>query len=444
MPELRVGDAVVNPSDKKPAKITKILHDKARLDDNSWHKTTELQAVSVVPTTLPPQKSPRLKAEEYLNILTELGYEFSLNQMDDNVYVNGAMLTDVTAATIRSKMSDLGHTRFNIIEDAYTRAAQSRTFHPVTDYLSGLKWDGKNHILELTDKFVDADGMFPFFLRRWLIGAVAKAYTGTQTAMLVLDGAQGIGKSQFTKWLCPLPGMYLDSAIHPDNKDSLMSLITRWIWEVGELGNTTRRADRDALKNFLTMEQVTVRAPYGKHSIVKPALASFIGTINADGSGLLDDNTGNRRYVIVELTKIDWGYTALDIDAIWAEAVAAYNAGECWQLDSGEGKQADSIKDRYVIQDPLEDWILKYFEIDPEKIEDADWRVPTTDIIEILHNAGWRLGNSPKSESMAISAAMTALGAYKPGNKITVRGAQVRGYQCIKRRENNQPQPTSW
>jgi hypothetical protein len=113
-------------------------------------------------------------------------------------------------------------------------------------------------------------------------------------------------------------------------------------------------------------------------------------------------------------------------------------------LDSGEGKQADSIKDRYVIQDPLEDWILKYFEIDPEKIEDADWRVPTTDIIEILHNAGWRLGNSPKSESMAISAAMTALGAYKPGNKITVRGAQVRGYQCIKRRENNQPQPTSW
>jgi len=442
MPELRIGDSVLNPNTHKPAKVDKILHEKARLDDSTWHKLDLLQAVQSAPTGLPPQKMPRLKAEEYIAILAELGYEFSLNQMDDQVYINGAMLSDVTAATIRSRMADLGHVRFNIIEDAYTRAAQSRPFHPVTDYLSGLQWDGQNHILGLSDKFTDTDGMFAFFLRRWLIGAVAKAYTGTQTAMLVLDGAQGIGKSQFAKWLCPLPGMYLDAAIHPDNKDSLISLMTRWIWEVGELGNTTRRADRDALKSFLTMEQVTVRAPYGKHSIVKPALSSFIGTINADGSGLLDDNTGNRRYVIAELTKIDWGYTSLDIDQIWAEAVAAYNAGEDWRLDNGEGQQADGIKERYVIQDPLEDWIERIFEINPTMTMDMSWFVATTEIIESLHNIGWRISNSPKGEGMYIAAAMKKLGAVKPANKININGVQVRGYQGVRRRpitNYNQP-----
>ena len=437
--ELRIGDSVLHPDTHKPMKIERLLHGKARLSDSSWHKVEALHQVQDLPSGLPPQKMPRLKAQEYVDILTNLGYEFSLNQMDDQVYANGAMLSDVTAATIRSRMADLGHVRFNIIEDAYVRAAQGRPFHPVLDYLSGLKWNEKSNILELAGKFQDADGMFPMFLRRWMIGAVAKAYTGAQNPMLVLDGAQGIGKSRFTKWLCPLPGMYIDAAIHPDNKDSLISLMTRWIWEVGELGNTTRRADRDALKSFLTMQQVTVRAPYGKHFIVKPALSSFIGTINADGGGLLDDNTGNRRYVITEIKKIDWSYTVLDIDQIWAEAVTAYNAGESWLLDADENGEADNIKDRYVINDPLEDWISKFFEIDPTR---EDWGLPTTDIIDALHTAGWRISSGPKAESMAIASALKVLGAIKPKNKIMWNGAQVRGYGGIRWR-NNQPQPTS-
>ena len=436
--ELRIGDMVLNPDTYKPEKVERILHDRARISGNSWHKLETLRLIQDLPTELPPQKMPRLKAKEYLEIIGGLGYEFSLNQMDDQVYVNGQMLSDVTAATIRSKMADLGHVRFNIIEDAYTREAQKRTFHPVVDYLKDLHWNEQSNILALCEKLDDTDGMFPMFLRRWLIGAVAKAYTGEQNPMLVLDGPQGIGKSQFAKWLCPLPGMYIDAAIHPDNKDSLISLMTRWIWEVGELGNTTRRADRDALKSFLTMQQVTVRAPYGKHFIVKPALSSFIGTINADGGGILDDSTGNRRYVITEIKKIDWSYIALGIDQIWAEAAAAYLTGEDWQLDGDESTEADSIKDRYIINDPLEDWIVKFFEIDTAK----EWELPTTDIIDTLHLAGWRISSGPKAESMAIASALKTLGALKPKNKITWNGAQVRGYTGIKRR-NNQPQPTS-
>ena len=442
--ELRIGDTVLHPDTHKPMKVERILHNKARLNGGSWHRLDELHQAQDLPTGLPPQKMPRLKAKEYLEILHDLGYEFSLNQMDDQVYVNGQMISDVIAATIRSKMSDLGHIRFNIIEDAYTREAHTRSFHPVTDYLSGLKWNEQSNVLALCDKFEDVDGMFPMFLRRWLIGAVAKAITGAQNPMLVLDGPQGIGKSQFARWLCPLPGLYIDAAIRPDNKDSLVSLMTRWVWEVGELGNTTRRADRDALKSFLTIQQVTVRPPYGKHLISKPALASFVGTINADGGGLLDDSTGTRRYVITELKSIDWSYTELDIDQIWAEALAAYTAGEDWMLDVDENDEAENIKDRYVIQDPLEDWILKFFEISPTR---EDWLTPTTDIIETLHTAGWRISSGPKAESMAISSALKTLGAVKPKNKIMWNGTQVRGYTGIRWRQgiqNNQPQPTSY
>jgi len=113
-------------------------------------------------------------------------------------------------------------------------------------------------------------------------------------------------------------------------------------------------------------------------------------------------------------------------------------------LDGDENDEAENIKDRYVIQDPLEDWILKFFEIAPTR---EDWLTPTTDIIETLHTAGWRISSGPKAESMAISSALKTLGAVKPKNKIMWNGTQVRGYTGIRWRQgiqNNQPQPTSY
>ena len=97
---------------------------------------------------------------------------------------------------------------------------------------------------------------------------------------LVLDGPQGIGKSFLVRWLCPKERYYIEGGINTEDKDSLIRLASKWIWEVGELQATTRKADREALKDFISRRDVTVRPAYGRYDIVKPALASFIVTIN--------------------------------------------------------------------------------------------------------------------------------------------------------------------
>lgn len=48
------------------------------------------------------------------------------------------------------------------------------------------------------------------------------------------------------------------------------------------------------------MQEITLRKAYTKYDITKPAITSFIGTINEDGAGFLTDTTGNRRYVIIK------------------------------------------------------------------------------------------------------------------------------------------------
>lgn len=304
---------------------------------------------------------------DYIRELTVLGYAFKYNEVTDRIEVNGQPITDVIEAKIRAEMRDRGHRAMKPVEDAYIAHSWNNRYHPVRDYLNGLVWDGGQHIAALCGYFTDKHDVFATYLRRWLIGAVAKSYQETQNFMLVLDGAQGSGKSRFAAWLCPpaLTGYAVTGPINPGDKDVWNRLASKWLWEVGELGATVKFADREALKDFISHITVTIRKPWGRHDIVRPALASLIGTVNGASAGLLNDPTGSRRFAVVEMTAIDWGYTALDINQVWAEAYTAYQADESWELSSIERARQLAINEEYEIELPLEGLLHKYYAVDP-------------------------------------------------------------------------------
>jgi len=436
----QVGDRVfINGNGSKPYIITKILHDKLQLDGKDWVRANTTTPAPPSDKPAPESRNqPRLSSEEYLNILMGMGYNFAMSELDNRIYVNDTPMDDMLAATLRAAMRDLGHVCVATIEDAYAAYAMEHSFHPVKDYLQMLHWDGDEHIARVAQYFNDHDNVFYMFFRRWLIGAVAKVYEAAQNPMLVLDGGQDTGKSFFVRWLASgLPKLHVEGPIQPDKNDDLINLISKWIWEVAELGSTTRRSDRESLKHFLTVEQVTVRAPYGRHSMTKPALASFVGTVNSEGGGILDDPTGTRRFMVVELENIDWNYTQVDVNQVWAEAYAAYRAGENWRLEDEERKLSRAINERYKIADPIEDILTQLYEMDQTRL---DWITPTNNILESLHLTGWRL-LTPRSEAMALAAALKMMPVIKPDNKITdpVTGQQVRGYLGMRRRLTNQP-----
>jgi hypothetical protein len=366
---------------------------------------------------------PHRKCEStgYTAALSALGYTFQMNVCNDRILVNGDPLTDVLAAKIRTQMRDLGFTHMTALEDAYTAQAYDHPWHPVRDYLDRLRWDGGDAIGALASHFQDRRGVLPLFLRRWLIGAVAKVYRAAQNRMLILDGTQQLGKSHFVRWLCsPLPELLVEGPINPEHKDDQLRLIACWIWEVAELGATTRKADRESLKHFLTVRQVTVRQPYGRYDMVKPALASFIGTVNNE-AGVLSDPTGSRRFMSVHLLAIDWHYTGIDVDQVWAQAAALYRTGEPWELLGEEAALAQHANEDYEVDDPLEGYIHRCYTI----TGDPGDRVLTCDILDRLHGTGWTGLHSPTRESMELSSRLKKLGLEQ------FKGARGRGWQGL-------------
>lgn len=357
----------------------------------------------------PPDKQQvkrrRITSADLVDFLTSAGYSFRLNLCDDSIEVNGERITDVIRAQMRCTLRDAGLAKhLAAAEDASTAHAATNAYHPVRAYLEGLQWSGDWHISRLADHFKDVNHVIGPYLRKWLIGAIRRAYTGDQNAVLVLDGQQGLGKSQFARWLCPLPELFVDAAINPDDKDSSILAMRSWIWEVSELGATTRRTDIEALKAFLSRELFTVRPAYAHFEIVKPGLASFIGTVN-NSAGIFSDPTGSRRYWATTITDLDWSYAQhVDVNQVWAEAFAAYRNGEPSTLTTEEAAEARAINETYAFADPVEDLLRKHFRMDAS---DRTHFTSTADILQTLQTNG--MGTNMIANSMRLSTTLKRL-----------------------------------
>jgi putative DNA primase/helicase len=217
--------------------------------------------------------------------------------------------------------------------------------------------------------------------------------------MLVLAGPQKVGKSTFAHWLCSgLPDYFIEGPINPNDKDSDVRLMSRWIWEVGELDATTRKQDISALKAFITKQTVTVRKAYGRHDTVKNAVASMIGTVN-EGAGFLADETGSRRFWITRIDLINFAYRNLSVDQVWAQAVALYRQGEPWSLNDSEYARQEDQNAQYDVESVLDGWITKHFEVTHHSGD----RMTASDIADHLSSVGVRLHGSERAQAMEIS-----------------------------------------
>lgn len=368
---------------------------------------------------------------DFRTTFQDLGYNFELNEVTRQVEVNKKTLDSYLESQIICNMREHGAKFENQVMHEIRYAALDNRYHPIKRYLNSLSYDGKDYISELCDYFT-ADKYFPIWLNRWLIAAVARAVNGAQCPVLVLDGNQNIGKSNFARWLCSSPMIqeyYTEGPINPDAKDTRIRATQKWIWEASEFGSTTRRADIEALKAFITIGEITERAPYAKQDEKRPMLACFIGTINNGKAGFLADPSGSRRFLVSHIEKINWDYsTECNPNNIWAQAYASYLIGEPHAPTLQEIKLSQENNEQYQNPDALETMLQKIYEVESP----AMTFTPAADIIDALQDSGFRAGTT-NALSKQLSETMTKLGVIKIKQRSGKNINPVWGYFGIRR-----------
>lgn len=261
-----------------------------------------------------------------------------------------------------------------VVADALSEALFENTLHPVKEYLTGLAWDGVPRIDALLVDYLGAEDSeyTRAVTRKMLTAAVARVMNpGCKfDNMLVMVGPQGIGKSYLLKKLGR--EWFSDSLTTVQGKEAYEQLQGAWILEVGEL-SAMRRAEVEAVKHFLSKQIDSFRVAYGRHISIFPRQCVFFGSTNKEE--FLVDKTGNRRFWPVK-TRVQpctrdlfAELTEEEINQIWAEAMAAWRAGEPLFLDSRLTEQALIKQEQHMEESEKFGPVLEYLD---RKLP-ADW-----------------------------------------------------------------------
>lgn len=285
--------------------------------------------------------------------LNALGITIRLNLLTKAVEINGYGLEKLSFDSALTKIRGMCCRNYLPIKkadlfDNVSTIAEQHKYSPVCEYLRQCmtKWDGKDHIevlfsrLTLSDYQTDVAFCKKLF-HKWLLSCVVLAFNeGTKSAdgILVLVGAQGIGKTRFLHTLVPsdewcLDGMTLD----PASKDDKMTVNRYWIVELGEVDDTIQREKVAKLKSYITASKDSYREPYKRASQTFPRTTVFMATTNDDQ--FLKDATGDRRYWTLEVISID-NDSPLDIEQVWGQAMyLVFEKHESHHLDEKDIKE---------------------------------------------------------------------------------------------------------
>ena len=248
-------------------------------------------------------------------------------------------MKDADDAGVRGYLEAVyGITGVQKITDGLRLAIEANAFHPVRDYLESLKWDGTPRVETVTIDYlgVKDDKYIRHTTRKALAAAVTRIFNpGCKwDYVLTAVGKQGQGKSKLFDKLAKQ--WFSDSFNTVNGKEAYEQIQGVWIVEMAELSGV-RKADIEAVKNFITKREDRFRVAYGRRVENFPRQCIFFATTNE--RDFLRDASGNRRFwpqdTFETLPKkdIDKDLTDSEIDQIWAEAVELYKKGEPLYLD---------------------------------------------------------------------------------------------------------------
>ena len=295
----------------------------------------------------------------------EYAGKLRLDEMQGAVRLARVDVTDAAVSSIRVDIEQ----RYAIQPgDAETaRAVQlvasKNAFHPVRDFLKRLKWDGVQRLSDVASKILKARSdseeeaaLAALLVRRWFIGLVARPLAPgckLDTA-LILEGAQGIGKSTFFR---AIAGEWFSDTEMALDKDAMMQLRGAWIYEWAEL-DVMGRQSVTRVKAFLSSTEDKFRPPFGRTPATVPRGGVIVGTTN--NQDFLHDPSGSRRFWVVSVGVINVGLLRAQREQLLAEAVAAHLGGERYWLDEGEEKRREVLAIRFADSDPWEDRVLEF------------------------------------------------------------------------------------
>lgn len=197
--------------------------------------------------------------------------------------------------------------RKNHLPEYLARYAESKSPELLIDI---PQWDGQDRIKTISQcvRMKNcSQSHLEDLLKEWGARLFQRLKNPTvQNRIIIFKGGQGIGKDTLVNALLgDLGPLMTNLTISRNDSDNLAMLADHLVINISEFDRTSR-TDASTLKDWITRNEATFRRPYEKAHRRYQLRASFIATVNVDE--ILRDHSGNRRFIIFDIEKIDWNY----------------------------------------------------------------------------------------------------------------------------------------
>ena len=275
--------------------------------------------------------------------------------------VQKRMTLEVQLANIRVSIKDVRN---------YLESYLLSTYNPVEDFLFKCagKWDGKDYIRALARTVPTDNPYWEDWFYTWFLAMVNqwRSYShrkyGNSVAPLLIS-KQGYNKSTFCRSLVPpeLQWGYNDNLVLSEKRQVLQAMCQALLLNLDEFNQISPQVQQGFLKNIIQLPSVKMKPPYGSHVQEFPRMASFIATSNMED--ILSDPSGNRRFLGVELTgPIDVSQLP-NYEQLYAQALAALQAGEKTYFDAEQTKLIMASNRKFEVISPVDQYFNLYFDL---------------------------------------------------------------------------------
>lgn len=255
------------------------------------------------------------------------------------------------------------------IKIAFDICIDENRFHPVKDYLTGLKWDGRPRVERLFIDYLGATDSeyIKAVTRKALVASVARIFKpGIKFDYVpTFIGPEGLGKSSL---IAKLGGQWFTDSFNFHmlrNNQAYEQIQGFWLVEIAELTGL-KSAEIEAAKQFITKQEDSYRPAYGRNVVTYKRQCVFFGSTN--NREFLISQTGNRRFWPIEImaqqpTKnVFKDLTQSEVAQVWAEAVKLYEAGEDLFLSAEMEATARLIQNEHTETDPRIGIVQQYLD----------------------------------------------------------------------------------
>lgn len=324
-------------------------------------------------------------------------------------------ITDNDYVTLRRVLERKGFVPIGreMMRDAVIAVSIENEFDSAMQWAEGLQWDGIERVNTFfADRFGVEPGPYATAVARYTWSALAARCVdpGAKCDMVpVFVGLQAAGKTTAVEAFCPIDEAFTEVDLGKKDEDLARQMRGKLVGEIAELKGLASR-DAESIKAWISRRVEEWVPKYKEHGTRFYRRLVLFGTGNKDG--ILDDETGERRWLPMHVGKVDVAGIEADRDQLWAEGLWLFRRhGVLWQ-DAFTLAPAEHSK--FKVGDPWLEPIAGWLARDDMDGPRSTAYVKTIDVL--LSALGFNVQRITRKEELRVGKVMRLLG-WKKGNR---------------------------